>query len=62
MYYYYILLGYFGEATERNQLGSYGSGWMKWGKGGRGNKKKTGIILPDQWKVWSPIMVHVLHF
>lgn len=26
MYYYYILLGYFGEATERNQLGSYGSG------------------------------------
>ena len=40
MYYYYILLGYFGEATERNQLGSYGSGWVKWGKGGRGNKKR----------------------
>lgn len=40
MYYYYILLGYFGEATERNQLGSYGSGWVKWGKGGRGNKER----------------------
>lgn len=26
MYYYYILLGYCGETTERNQLGSYGSG------------------------------------
>ena len=26
MYYYYILLGYCGETTERNHLGSYGSG------------------------------------
>ena len=26
MYYYYILLGYCGETTECNHLGSYGSG------------------------------------
>ena len=63
MYYYYILLGYCGGTTESDQLGRYRSGWVKRGNGGRGNKKeKTSIILPDQWKEWSPIMVNVLHF
>lgn len=44
-YYYYILLGYCGESTERDQLGRYRSGWVKWVKGGRGNENKTSIIF-----------------
>lgn len=54
MYYYYIVLGYCRETIEHDQWGRYRSGWVKRGKGGRGNKKDR-YHLPDQWKVWSPV-------
>lgn len=40
---YIFILGYCAESTERDQLGRYRSGWVKRGKGGRENKKKTSI-------------------